>query len=99
MDILSTALLNLGVIGKSERARREMDLCATLKELVKLKLIASSAVNCCRGIESLIQVSDYDISDFDAFEEEVSAEIESLQAELENTFEILEKRIANDADG
>ena len=53
-------------------------------------------MNCCRGIEELIQVSDYDIADSDTFEEEAEAEIGVLQEELEHVFTALEKQIDND---
>ena len=94
MDILSTALLKLDVVKVRSRRRSSFDLCEILEEFVRRGLVDSSAVRCCRGIEELIQVSDYDISNFDAFEEEVLAEIEVLQEELEQTFAILEKRTA-----
>jgi hypothetical protein len=71
-------------------------LCDVLQAFSRKRLLGPSAVNCCHGIEELIHVSDYDISDFDAFEEDVLAEIEVLQGELEKTFTILENQIEND---
>jgi hypothetical protein len=93
MDILSSALLELGVVKVKAPTHRTIDLCETLQEFVKAGYASPAIVNCCRGIKDLIQVSDYDIADEDAFEEAALAEINVLQEELENVFVTLDDEI------
>lgn len=93
MDILSTALMNLGVVKFSAHRRLKANLCEVLQEFVTKKHLDPVVVRCCRGITELIQVADYDISDFDVIEEEIHGEIKVLQEEVELAFACFEKQI------
>lgn len=86
MDILSGALMDLGLVKFTSHQREKFGLCSVLQKFVAEGLIDHSAVTCCKSIEELIQVADYDISDEAQFAEDVASEIEVLKEELDNAF-------------
>jgi hypothetical protein len=96
MHILARALMDLGVIEFTQHQREKFGLRSVLQKFVVEGLIDRSAVTCCSGMEELIQVADYDITDEDQFAEDIASEIGVLQEELDNAFNRFEAQVADE---
>jgi len=93
MDVLASALLDLGAISFTRDEKKRFDLYDILVKYAKEGLIDDSAAGYCSEINNGIRRFDYDMHDGDSFRERIADEVDALQDEIKTAMKKLEKNV------